>query len=213
MKLKVNEIFYSIQGESTFAGNPCVFIRLTGCNQRCHWCDTEYAFYQGEEFSIEQILEKVSQYDCKLIEITGGEPLIQPKCSELMQILLEKNYTVLLETGGSLSIANVPEEVIKVIDFKCPSSGMSHYNLWSILEDAQPYDEFKFVIANEEDYQWAKDRILQFDLTQFHTVLFSPVHETMHPQELSKLVLQDNLPVKVQLQMQKYIWPELTQGV
>ncbi len=213
MKLKVNEIFYSIQGESTFAGNPCIFVRLTGCNQRCHWCDTEYAFYQGEELSIKSILKKIGKYECKLIEITGGEPLIQPESIELMQQLLDKNYTVLLETGGSLSISNVPEEVIKVIDFKCPSSGMVHHNMWSILEDAQPFDEIKFVIANEEDYHWAKEQIEQFNLIEYHTVLFSPVHETMSPKKLSTLVLKDSLPVKVQLQMQKYIWPEISQGV
>ena len=156
MNLKINEIFFSIQGESTFSGKPCIFIRLTYCNLRCSYCDTDYAFYDGEEMSIEDIVKKVDIFRCKTVEVTGGEPLMQEHSIELMKTLLGNGYTVLLETGGSLPIDNVPDEVRKIIDFKCPSSKMEKKNLWSILDDTQPHDEIKFVIGDRKDFDWGR---------------------------------------------------------
>ena len=162
--LKINEIFYSIQGESSKSGLPCVFVRLTYCNLRCSYCDSEYSFYEGEDMSINQILKKIKDYNCNLIEITGGEPLLQKECIDLMNKLIEKKYDVMLETGGSLPIQDVPKEVIKIIDFKCPSSNMHQKNKWSIVEDLQNHDEIKFVIGNAEDYKWTKKQIKKYNL-------------------------------------------------
>ena len=213
MPLKINEIYYSVQGESTHAGRPCIFIRLTYCNLRCSYCDTEYAFYDGEDMEIIEIMEKIQQWDCNLVEVTGGEPLFQEECLELLKKLVSNNYEVMLETGGSLSISDVPNEVIKIADFKCPSSGMEKKNLWSIVDDLQPHDEVKFVIGNREDFDWAKDKIEEYSLDKKCTVLFSPTFGEIDPQQIVGWILAENLPVRMQMQMHKMIWDPDKQGV
>ena len=163
MSIMVNEIYYSIQGESSFNGMPCVFIRLTYCNLRCSYCDTDYAFHEGNDMSIDEIIQEIQKYDCNLIEVTGGEPLMQKESIELMQTLINKNYQVMLETGGSLPVKKVPKEVIKIVDFKCPTSNMEKKNDWSIIQDLNKDDEIKFVIGDKEDYKWAKEKIIDQD--------------------------------------------------
>ena len=214
--LKVNEIFYSIQGESTHAGRPCVFVRLTGCNLRCSWCDTEYAFHEGKDMTIDEILEAVRRYDCKLVEVTGGEPLMQPESIDLMARLVEKGCQVMLETGGSLPVDQVPPGVIKIVDFKPPSSGMAKKNLWSILDHLTSRDEIKFVVGNREDYEWACHQVAEYDLARNHTVLFSPVHDALPPGLLAEWLLKDSPSegtVRLQLQLHKYLWNPLKRGV
>ena len=206
MPLKINEIYYSVQGESTHAGRPCIFIRLTFCNLRCTYCDTEYAFYDGEDMEIVDIMKKIQQWDCNLVEVTGGEPLFQEECIDLLKKLVSNNYEVMLETGGSLSISEVPKEVIKIVDFKCPSSGMVKKNLWSIVKDLQSYDEVKFVIGDRIDFEWAKENIAQYNLAMVCTVLMSPTFGEIDPQQIVKWILAENLPVRIQMQMHKMIW-------
>jgi len=210
--LKINEIFYSIQGESSYNGMPCVFIRLTYCNLRCSYCDTEDSFYEGSDMSIQDIIKKVKTYDCQLIEITGGEPLLQEQSIELMKKLIKNKYTVMLETGGSLPITAVPEEVIKIVDFKCPSSKMKNKNDWNIINDLKEHDEIKFVIGNREDYEWSKNKINQYNLKN-KNLLFSPVHNTLDSKVLSEWILEDNLKVRLQIQIHKYIWDSKTTGI
>ena len=213
MALKINEIYYSVQGESTHAGRPCIFIRLTYCNLRCSYCDTEYAFYDGKDMEITYIMSEIKQWDCNLVEVTGGEPLSQDKCINLLNELVNSNYEVMLETGGSLSISDVPKKVIKIVDFKCPSSAMEKKNLWSIVNDLQPHDEVKFVIGNREDFDWAKDRITEYSLDKICTLLFSPTFEKIDPQLIVEWILVENLPVRMQMQMHKMIWSPDKQGV
>jgi len=213
MALKINEIYYSVQGESTHAGRPCVFIRLTYCNLRCTYCDSEYAFYEGKDMEITHIMNEIKQWDCNLVEVTGGEPLFQDKCINLLNELVNSNYEVMLETGGSLSISDVPKKVIKIVDFKCPSSAMEKKNLWSIVEDLQPHDEVKFVIGNREDFDWAKDRITEYSLDKICTLLFSPTFGEIDPQQIVEWILAENLPVRMQMQMHKMIWSPDKQGV
>ena len=213
MALKINEIYYSVQGESTHAGRPCVFIRLTYCNLRCTYCDSEYAFYEGKDMEITHIMNEIKQWDCNLVEVTGGEPLFQDKCINLLNELVKSNYEVMLETGGSLSISDVPKKVIKIVDFKCPSSAMEKKNLWSIVKDLQPHDEVKFVIGNREDFDWAKDRIAEYALDKICTLLFSPTFEKIDPQLIVEWILVENLPVRMQMQMHKMIWSPEKQGV
>ena len=210
--LKINEIFYSIQGESSFSGMPCIFIRLTYCNLRCSYCDTEYSFYEGRDMSINQIIKEIKQYKCNLVEVTGGEPLMQDGCIELMQTLLDNNYNVMLETGGALPVNKVPKEVIKIIDFKCPSSNMEKKNDWSIIKNLNKNDEVKFVIGNKEDYEWSKKKINEYNLNN-NTILFSPVHDVLNSKTLSEWILKDNLNVRFQVQLHKYIWSPETKGV
>ena len=213
MALKINEIYYSVQGESTHVGRPCVFIRLTYCNLRCTYCDSEYAFYEGKDMEITHIMNEIKQWDCNLVEVTGGEPLFQDKCINLLNELVKSNYEVMLETGGSLSISDVPKKVIKIVDFKCPSSAMEKKNLWSIVEDLQPNDEVKFVIGNREDFDWAKDRITEYALDKRCTLLFSPTFGKIAPQLIVEWILVENLPVRMQMQMHKMIWSPDKQGV
>ena len=213
MALKINEIYYSVQGESTHAGRPCIFIRLTYCNLRCSYCDTEYAFYDGKDMEITDIMSEIKQWDCNLVEVTGGEPLFQEECIDLLNELVNSNYEVMLETGGSLSISNVPKKVIKIVDFKCPSSKMVKKNLWSIVDDLQPHDEVKFVIGNRGDFDWAKDRITEYSLDKICTLLFSPTFGEIDPQQIVKWILADNLPVRMQMQMHKMIWSPEEKGV
>ena len=213
MSLKINEIYYSVQGESTHSGCPCIFIRLTYCNLRCSYCDTEYAFYDGKDMEITDIMSEIKQWDCNLVEVTGGEPLFQEECIDLLNELVNSNYEVMLETGGSLSISNVPKKVIKIVDFKCPSSKMVKKNLWSIVDDLQPHDEVKFVIGNRGDFDWAKDRITEYSLDKICTLLFSPTFGEIDPQQIVKWILADNLPVRMQMQMHKMIWSPEEKGV
>ena len=213
MSLKINEIYYSVQGESTHSGCPCIFIRLTYCNLRCSYCDTEYAFYDGKDMEITYIMSEIKRWDCNLVEVTGGEPLFQDECIDLLNELVNSNYEVMLETGGSLSISDVPKKVVKIVDFKCPSSGMVKKNLWSIVDDLQAHDEVKFVIGNREDFDWAKDRITEYSLDKICILLFSPTFGEIDPQQIVEWILAENLPVRMQLQMHKMIWSPEEKGV
>jgi len=213
MKLKINEIFYSIQGESSYTGLPCIFIRLTYCNLRCSYCDTEYAFYDGSDMEIEEILLKIEKYPTKLIMVTGGEPLIQENCINLMDELLKKNYSVMLETSGSLELNKVPKKVVKIVDFKCPSSNMRDKNDWTIIKDIDKNDEIKFVIGNKEDYNWSKKMIEKYQLNRICPILFSPIYDIMNIKELSEWILEDGINVRLQSQLHKHIWGPETTGV
>ena len=211
--LTINEIFKSIQGESSYTGRPCIFIRLTGCNLRCSWCDTEYAFYEGQPKSVKDIMDAIDPLGVPLVEITGGEPLLQEEVYDLMDALLAKNYEVLLETGGGVSVAKVPERVIKILDVKCPGSGEDAKNLWDNLDHLNPHDEVKFVLADRADYEWSRDVLQRRDIHQKVQVLFSPVYDTLRLKELAAWVLDDNLPVRVQTQLHKIIWGKDAIGV
>lgn len=211
--LVINEIFHSIQGESSFAGMPCVFVRLTYCNIRCTWCDTEYSFYEGKPMTLDAIIGAVEAYGCRRVEITGGEPLFQPEVLPLMRRLCDAGYEVLLETGGSLDVAPVDPRVRRIVDFKCPSSGMEKKNLWSIAGHLTPLDEVKFVIGDREDYEWSKRKIAEYQLTSKSPVLMSVVFGKLEPITLSEWILADRLDVRFQLQMHKYIWHPDMKGV
>jgi len=212
--LTINEIFHSIQGESTYAGRPCVFVRLTACDLRCSWCDTEYAFYEGRKMSVDDVIADVEARGCPTVEVTGGEPLLQPDVYPLMQRLLDSGKTVLIETGGHRSIANVPAGVIRIMDVKCPGSGESAKNDWSNLAILTKSDEVKFVIADRVDYEYARDIVQRENLSaRVNAVLFSPVHGKLDAKLLSEWVIADRLDVRVQLQMHKYIWSPETRGV
>lgn len=211
--LVVNEIFHSIQGESSHMGRSCVFIRLTYCNLRCSYCDTEYAFYEGKEMQIDEIMDAVRSYRCNLIEVTGGEPLWQENVHLLMKHLCDEGYEVLLETGGSLSIAAVDPRVKRIVDFKCPSSKMMKKNLWENVLYLKDGDEVKFVIGNREDYEWAKAMIEQHGIRKRCSVLMSVVFGELEPLRLAEWILEDKLDVRFQLQMHKYIWSPETRGV
>ena len=212
--LTINEIFYSIQGESTFAGRPCVFVRLSACDLRCSWCDTEYAFHQGRKQSLDEVLAEVERLQCPLVEVTGGEPLLQEDVYPLMRSLLDVDRTVLLETGGHRSTADVPTRVVTVLDVKCPGSGEAHRTEWSNLERLRPHDETKFVVQDREDYEYARDVISRYDLgARAAAVHLSPVHDVMDLRRLSEWVLADRLDARVQVQLHKYIWDPLTRGV
>jgi 7-carboxy-7-deazaguanine synthase len=212
--LTVNEIFHSVQGESSFAGRPCVFVRLTACDLRCSWCDTPYAFHEGSKQELDKVLDAVEKFDCPLVEVTGGEPLLQEDVYPLMQGLIDRGRTVLLETGGHRSTARVPHAVITILDIKCPGSGESAKNDWSNLERLRVHDEVKFVIKDRGDYEYARDVIARHQLvSRVAAIHVSPVHGVMHPRILSEWVLADKLPVRVQLQLHKYIWDPATRGV
>ena len=213
MILKINEIYYSIQGESSYMGKPCIFIRLTYCNLRCTYCDSEYTFYEGNDMSINDILDKIKEYPCKLVEVTGGEPLFQKGCTNLLQKLVDLDYKVLLETSGSLTIKKVPKEVINIIDFKCPSSNMEKKNLWDNINYLKSSDEVKFVIGNREDYDWAKDKIEKYNIINTCSVLMSPMYKEIESKIITKWILEDNLDVRFQIQLHKEIWPEEERGV
>ena len=212
--LTINEIFHSIQGESTHAGRPCVFVRLTACDLRCRWCDTPYAFHEGRKMSLDEVVAAVEARNCPVVEITGGEPLLQPDVYPLMQRFLDSGKTVLLETGGHRSIADVPPGVIRIMDVKCPGSGESDHVDWSNIARLTPTDEVKFVIADRVDYEFARDVLRREALeTRVAAVLFSPVHGELAPKQLAEWVLEDGLRVRVQLQVHKYIWSPETRGV
>jgi 7-carboxy-7-deazaguanine synthase len=212
--LTINEIFHSIQGESTHAGRPCVFVRLTACDLRCSWCDTAYAFHEGRKMTVEDVVGRVREHGCDLVEITGGEPLLQQEVYPLMERLLAEGRTVMLETGGHLSVDRVPEPVIRIIDVKCPGSGEAARNHWPNLDRLRPVDEVKFVIKDRADYEYARGVVSEHALTRrCAAVHFSPVHGVMDAKELAAWVLEDRLAVRVQLQIHKFIWDAQTRGV
>jgi 7-carboxy-7-deazaguanine synthase len=212
--LTVNEIFHSIQGESTFAGEPCVFVRLTACDLRCSWCDTEYAFHEGRKMSVDDVVAEVTRFDCRTVEVTGGEPLLQRDVYPLMEQLLSLGKTVLLETGGHRSIADVPAAVIRIVDVKCPGSGEADKMDWQNLDRLRQSDQVKFVIKDREDYEYAREIVMRERLAnRVSAVLFSPVHGVLAPRVLAAWILEDALPVRLQLQAHKYIWDAQTRGV
>ena len=211
--IKINEIYLSVQGESSHSGLPCVFIRLTGCNLRCSWCDTAYAFHEGKNMSIDEILRKVCGFGVKLVEITGGEPLMQDNVYHLMNKLIEKGHKVMLETGGSISFERVPRDVIKIMDLKCPGSGEQEKNNLENLKLLFPHDEVKFVILDRKDYEWSRDLIKRLKINETAHVLLSPVFEKLDLKDLVKWVLEDRLPVRLQTQLHKIIWGKNTISV
>ena len=215
MALKVNEIFFSIQGESSYAGWPCVFIRLTGCNLRCSYCDTAYAYEEGKDKTILEIVDEIKKFPCTLIEITGGEPLLQTETPKLIEALLEKNYRVLLETNGSLDVGMVSNNCLKIIDFKCPSSGMCGFNNLNNINYLTSHDEIKFIIGNREDFDYATGVITILNKRPFlkGPIHFAPVFGKIKPRELAKWILKEQVPVHLQLQIQKIIWPKKKRGV
>ncbi|OPY82303.1 MAG: 7-carboxy-7-deazaguanine synthase [Syntrophorhabdus sp. PtaU1.Bin153] len=211
--LKVNEIFYSIQGESTFAGLPCIFIRLTGCNLRCSYCDTTYAYEEGREWSIPALIDHAKAYPSLLVEVTGGEPLLQAGTPELVKALLREDYKVLVETNGSLDISAIDKRAIIIMDMKCPDSGMSNKNLFTNIHHLKSRDEVKFVIASERDYLWATSKITEYRLEQICTILFSSVYGKLQPSRLAEWILRDGIKARLQLQLHKYIWGPEERGV
>jgi 7-carboxy-7-deazaguanine synthase len=212
-RLKIHEIFFSIQGESTFAGRPCVFVRLTGCQMRCVWCDTAYAFYDGAWMAVDEILERVAAFGCPLVEVTGGEPLLQPDVHALMTALCDAGHEVLLETGGGLDIAPVDPRVRRILDVKCPGSGESQNNRWENLDLLRPTDELKFVVAHRRDYEWAREVIAQRALAGRCPIHLSPVWDAIPPADLAAWILEDRLPVRLTLQQHKVLWGKDARGV
>jgi len=205
--LRITEIFHSLQGETSTSGVPTVFIRLTGCPLRCGYCDTAYAFSGGENIAIDELLAQVSQYNCRYVTVTGGEPLAQPECLDLLKKLCDKDYRVSLETSGAMPIHNVDPRVVVILDLKTPGSGESHRNVESNVASLKPVDEVKFVICDQKDYQWARAKIQQFDLSsRVADVLMSPAYEQLEPRLLAEWILADGLEVRLQLQLHKLIW-------
>jgi 7-carboxy-7-deazaguanine synthase len=211
--IKINEIYKSIQGESSKAGSPCVFVRLTFCNLRCSYCDSEYAFYEGTDFTVNKIIEQIKKYDCRLVEITGGEPLFQDECLELMKRLCDQGFDVMVETGGSLPIKDIDKRVMIIMDLKCPSSKMMKKNLYENIDYIKPTDEIKFVVGSREDYEWCKEIISKYQLEQKCELLFSVVFGELDPAKLVEWILEDKLNVRFQLQMHKFIWEPSKKGV
>lgn len=204
----------SIQGESTWAGSPCVFVRLTGCNLRCSWCDTAYAFYEGKQMAVADIAERVANYGCDLVEVTGGEPLLQKGVYALFDSLLAQGRTVMVETSGERDVGRLDPRVVKIMDLKCPGSGESGRNRWSNLELLTARDEVKFVIADRDDYEWARGVTRDRDLAaRVNAVLMSPVFGRLEASRLAAWILEDRLPVRMQLQMHKQIWSPTARGV
>ncbi len=211
--LKVNEIYKSIQGESSKAGFPCTFIRLTYCNLRCSYCDSEYAFYEGREMNIDEIIEEVKKLDCKLVELTGGEPLFQEESLDLMKQLCDAGFELMLETGGSLSISRIDQRVKIIMDMKCPTSKMIKKNMYENISYLKDTDEVKFVIGDREDYEWTKEIMNKYNLGEKCSILFSTVFGKLDPSILVKWILEDNLNVRFQLQLHKFIWEPSAKGV
>ncbi|MFW6078900.1 MAG: radical SAM protein, partial [Gemmatimonadota bacterium] len=210
--LRVTEIFHSIQGESTWAGSPCAFVRLTGCPLRCVWCDTEYAFHGGERMTLDGIVARVEEIGTPLVELTGGEPLVHPNAFVLVRRLLDRGHTVLVETSGAVDIAPLDRRAHVIMDLKCPGSGESGRNLWSNLDRLDGRDEVKFVISDREDYEWARDVIRARGLADrvregsLRAILLSPVWESQEFRALADWILEDRLPVRFQLQLHKLVW-------
>jgi 7-carboxy-7-deazaguanine synthase len=211
--LRINEIFHSIQGESRHAGRPCVLVRLTGCNLRCVWCDTEYAFDEGADRSVGEVVRQVAGHGTRYVLVTGGEPLAQAGVHDLIGELLDGGYEVAIETGGSLDLAPLDRRAMVVMDLKCPGSGMSGMNRWENLALLKPGDEVKFVVADRADYDWSRETIARHRLQGRCGLLLSPVHGVLDPRALAGWILEDRLPVRLQLQIHKYIWPGVPRGV
>jgi 7-carboxy-7-deazaguanine synthase len=212
--LTVNEIFHSIQGESTYVGEPCVFVRLTACDLRCSWCDTPYAFHEGHKMSIDEVLAEVDRFQCPTVEITGGEPLLQKEVYPLMERLLAGGKRVLLETGGHRSIEHVPGDVIRIMDVKCPGSGEADKMEWANIGHLTRRDQVKFVLRDRADYEYAREVVHRERLAgRVDAILFSPVHGVLEGRQLAEWILSDRLPVRLQLQAHKFIWPPETRGV
>jgi 7-carboxy-7-deazaguanine synthase len=211
--LIVNEVFFSIQGEGTRAGRPCLFVRLTGCPLRCAWCDTAYAFHEGTRREEEDVLAELARHPCRLVLLTGGEPLSQPAAFPFVTRLLDAGYEVVVETSGHVSLAGLDPRVVTVMDVKAPGSGESHRMDWDNLGRLKPGDEVKFVLAHRADYEWSRDLVRERGLAQRGAVLFSPVHGRLDPAELARWILEDGLPVRLQLQIHKYVWPGVERGV
>ena len=212
--LTINEIYHSIQGESSWAGQPCIFVRLTFCDLRCNYCDTEYAFYQGKKQTLEEIVATVATFQCPLVEITGGEPLLQKNVLPLMTMLADQGYTLLLETSGAHDISKVDPRVHRIMDLKTPGSGESAKNLFSNIDHLTKRDEVKFVIGSREDYEWSREQVERHGLAQrCGTVLFSPIFGRINPREIVEWILADKLPVRFQLQIHKFIWSPTERGV
>jgi len=212
--LTINEIFYSIQGESTRAGLRCVFVRLTGCNLRCVWCDTKYAFYEGRRMPVAEVIDKVLGYRCSLVEITGGEPLLQNPVHTVIGALLEAGKTVLIETSGASDISGLDPRAIKIMDLKCPGSGESARNLWSNLDYLTQHDEVKFVITDRPDYEWARETIVERHLQKrVGEILMSSAFGQLETKSLASWILEDGLSVRMQLQLHKHIWGPEIRGV
>lgn len=215
MSITVNEIFYSIQGESSFAGRPCTFIRLTGCNLRCSYCDTRYAYEQGEVCTLDTVLQQIAAFDCHLVEITGGEPLLQDETPVLADRLLDRGYTVLLETNGSIDIDRVDSRCARIVDIKCPSSGQTTRTDFGNLDRLTVRDELKLVIGTLQDYQFGCDLVkrIQAERVPVGCIHFTPVWGKLPPDRLASWMLRDKLPVRLGLQLHKVIWPERRRGV
>ena len=212
--LVVHEMYVSVQGESTHTGRPCAFVRLTACDLRCSWCDTPYAFTGGKKMSVDEVVAEVEKLRCPLVEITGGEPLLQPDVIPLMEKLIAAGHEVLVETGGHLPIDKLPAEVVAIVDVKCPGSGEAAKMHWPNLDALRPHDEVKFVIKDRADYEYARTVVREHDLaSKSEAVLFSPVHGALAPADLAKWLLEDHLPVRLQLQQHKYVWDPQARGV
>ncbi len=211
--LRLTEIFYSIQGESSYIGRPCIFIRTTGCDLRCSWCDTEYAFYGGKKWRFEDILAFIQQWPCKLVELTGGEPLLQKALPEFAALLLQNGYTVLVETGGHRDISVLDPRVIKIMDVKCPGSGEADKNYWPNLQHLEPKDQVKFVVRDRTDFDWALKVIDQYRLSEGPELLFSPVWGELDYEALAEWILQSGIQARLQIQLHKIIWGPDRKGV
>lgn len=205
-RLRVSEIFHSIQGEANAVGWPTVFVRLTGCPLRCVWCDTEYAFHGGQWHDIGEVLAEVARYDTRHVCVTGGEPLAQKRCVILLERLCDAGHEVSLETSGSVDVSDVDSRVHKVLDLKAPGSGESARNLWSNLEHLNPHDQIKIVLADRADFDWACQMLDEHKLTGYCDVLFSPVADKLQPRQLAEWILAERLPVRMQMQMHKLLW-------
>ena len=211
--LRVTEIYYSIQGEGSKSGLPCVFVRLSGCNLRCSWCDTEYGFSGGKEMSCAEILRTVQEYNCSLVEVTGGEPLMQTETPELVDLFLENEYSVMVETGGSLDISVLSDKTIKIVDMKCPGSGMSEKNDYENLQRLTAIDELKFVVADKKDFDWSCALIKKHQLENRDNLIFSPVYGEVKLADLADWIMKSGLKVRLQVQLHKYIWGAEKTGV
>lgn len=215
LTLAINEIFYSIQGESTYAGRPCVFVRLTACDLRCTYCDTEYAFYEGKKRSLDDILDEVRRHGCPLVEVTGGEPLLQKNVHPLMTRLCDEGYEVLIETSGAHDVSGIDPRVRRIMDLKTPSSGEVKRNLYPNLDHLTERDEVKFVVGSEEDYLWAREQMESHGdwASRVNAVLMSPVFGKLELEDLAAWILRDQLPIRLQYQLHKLIWDPQARGV
>jgi 7-carboxy-7-deazaguanine synthase len=213
MPVKISEIFFSIQGESTRAGFPCAFVRLTGCNLRCSYCDTAYAYEDGDERTVEQVIEAVSGFPTTLVEITGGEPLLQEETRSLAAALVARGCAVLIETNGTVPVDGIDPGAVLIVDIKCPGSGMAEHVRWENLDLLRPHDEIKFVLTDRADYEWALGVVEKHRLHEKQAVLLSPAYGVLEPRQLAEWMLADGTPARLQLQLHRYIWPDVERGV